>query len=87
MATIDDRAPLETEPVMDMKLGDLMDFFHQRKMRDLDLRMRCTYSDVPLPFVEISEASTLGLSGKLEFSLRLSEAVLQFMQARSSFLE
>ena len=73
--------------MIDMKLGDLMDFFHQRKLRDLDLQMKCTYSGVPLPSIEISEPSTPGLSGKMELSLRLSEAILQFMQARSSFLK
>lgn len=71
--------------MIDMKLGDLMDFFHQREMRGLDLQMKCTYSGVPLPSIEISEPSAPGLSGKMELSLRLSEAVLQFMQARSPF--
>jgi hypothetical protein len=87
VATFYDCAAVQTHSTLDVKLGDLMDFFHERKMRDLDLKIRCPHSGVPLPFVEISEASTLGLSGKLEFSLRLSEAVLQFMQARSSLLE
>jgi hypothetical protein len=87
VATFYDGAAVQTHSTLDIKLGDLMDFFHERKMRDLDLKMRCPHSGVPLPFIEISEASTLGLSGKLDFSLRLSEVVLQFMQVRSSFSE
>ncbi|KAF2158774.1 hypothetical protein M409DRAFT_61362 [Zasmidium cellare ATCC 36951] len=77
--TTSDTALTSPGPVLDFKLSDLLTFLEQHGVGDVDLRMRCTYAGHPLPFIDINEGPTIGLSGKLEFSLQLSEALLKFV--------
>ena len=75
-------------PVLHMKLSDLLNFFQQHDTTQIELQMKCNFLGMPLPYIDINEGSTLGLDGRLEFSLRLSEALLQYMlSSRTSATE
>ncbi|KAM5462976.1 hypothetical protein MferCBS49748_006203 [Microsporum ferrugineum] len=65
--------------VLDLKLSDLLSFLQKCEVSNTDLKMRCPYIGIPLPHIELDLESTLGLSGKLQFSLQLSESLIQYM--------
>lgn len=65
--------------VLNLTLSSLLSFLQQYQANDVNLEMRCPYIGVPLPSIEIGLGSTLGLSGTLQFSLRLSELLIQYM--------
>jgi len=73
-----------SETVLNLKFTDLLGFLQQHGSSHASLQMTCPFSGVPLPSIYIDLESTLGLSGKLEFSIRLSEALVQYMRVSRS---
>ena len=70
-----------TMSILDLKFTDLLNFLQQYKASHLNLQMTCPYIGVLLPPIDINLELTFGLSVKVEFSLQLSEALLQYMLA------
>ena len=69
--------PLQS--VLDLKITDLLSFLHQYEASCPNLQMTCPLYGIPLPSIDIELDSSLGLSAKIEFSLRSSEALVNYM--------
>ena len=70
-----------------MTLSGLLSFLQQRDATKIEFQMNCSFSGVPLSHIDISEQFSIGLDGKLQISLRLSEILLQFMLSRTTAAE
>jgi hypothetical protein len=62
-------------------------FLHKLKTSHVTLRLVCPRLGVPLPSIQFDLEQTLGLQGKLEMSLRLSEALIQHIIASTHSAE
>ena len=69
--------PLQS--VLDLKITDLLQFLHQYEASCPNLQMTCPLFGIPLPSIDIELDSSLGLSVKIELSLRSSEALVKYM--------
>lgn len=56
----------------------LLSFLQQHQDSHPNLQMVCPWGGVPLPSIDITLEPTLGLSVKIELSLRLCEALIQY---------
>ena len=74
-------SPVNRPPqsVLDLKITDLLSFLHQYESSCPKLQMTCPLFGIPLPSIDIELNSSLGLSAKIEFSLRSSEALVKHM--------
>jgi len=69
------------QSVLDLKIADLLNFLQQYQTSCPNLQMICPLSGVPLPSIDIKLESSVGLSAKIEFSLGLSKALMQYVLA------
>ena len=77
-------APLVDQPlqsVLGLKITHLLGFLQQYEASCPDLQMICPLFGVPFPSIDVELDSSLGLSAKIEFSLRSSKALMQYVLA------
>ena len=76
-------APPVNQPLqsglVDLKITDLLKFFHQYEASYSHLQMTSALIKISLSFNDIELSSSLGLSAKVDFSLRSSEALVEYM--------
>lgn len=70
-----------SQTILDLKYSDLLGFLQLYQACCPNLQMICSWVGVPAPYIDITLDSSLGLSAKIELSLRLSEALVKYMLA------
>jgi len=77
-------APLTDQPlqsVSDLKITDLLSFLQKYQASCPDLQTICPLFEIPFPSIDFKLDSSIGLSVKIEFSLRSSKALMQYVLA------
>jgi hypothetical protein len=82
MLEISYASPLVDQPpqsILNLKITHLLGFLGQYQAICPNLQMICPWDGVPLPSIDIKLGTPAGLDAKIELSVQLSKALIQYM--------